>query len=100
MIARRMWQWRPTFTCEKRMLASTSEYEFTRTSGDRMLNRQIPPETMQPAETMESSAEPVRPASSNTNLAGGYCRWSVRMGQASSYKLKTGEIETTSMLAS
>ena len=34
MIARRIRQCRPMFTCEKMMLASTSEYEFTRTSWD------------------------------------------------------------------
>ena len=59
-----------------------------------------PPDTMHPAETMESMAVPVRPASANTNFAGGYWRWWVRIGQSASYKLNTGDTETISMFAS
>src|SRR5579864_2868017 len=97
-IALRMRQRRPTLTCENRMESSTSVYEFTRTSGERMEFFTMPPETMHPLETMESSAVPVRPDSANTNFAGGYCRWWVRIGHCSSYKLKMGETETISML--
>ena len=43
---------------------------------------------------------PVRPGSPKTNLAGGYCRTRVRMGQLRSYRLKTGDTEHRSMLAS
>src|ERR1700733_14005605 len=87
-------------TCEKIMPESTSEYEFTRTSCDNTLLRTTAPETMQPAEMTELIAMPVRPGSPKTNLAGGYCRWRGRMGQALSYRLKIGETEATSMLAS
>src|SRR6516165_4399155 len=62
MMALRTRQWRPTFTCENKMLASTSLKELTRTSGDSTLFFTVPPETMQPAETIESSAEPGRHA--------------------------------------
>src|SRR5947207_9127430 len=98
MMARRIRQWRPTLTCENRMLSSTSLKEFTRTSGDKMLLRTELPEMMQPEDTMESSAVPVRPGSANTNFAGGYCRWWVRIGQSEAYRLKTGDTETMSML--
>src|SRR5215469_14769084 len=99
-MALRIRQWRPTLTCEKRMLESTSLYEFTRTSGERTLLRTVLPETIQPADTIESRAVPVRPGSAKTNFAGGYCRWCVRIGQSSSYRLNTGETETMSRLAS
>ena len=52
--------------------------------------RTTAPETMQPAEMTELMAMPVRPGSPKTNLAGGYCRGRVRMGQALSYRLKIG----------
>src|SRR5208282_5161010 len=100
MMALRMRQLRPTLTCEKRILFSISEKELTRTSGDRTQFCTEPPEIMQPDETRESSAWPMRPASENTNFAGGYWRWWVRIGQASSYRLNTGETETRSMFAS
>src|ERR1039458_9072054 len=100
MMALRMRQCRPTFTWEKIMLVSISEYEFTRTSGEGTLLRPPPPEIMQPIETIESCASPVRPGSLNTNLAGGYCRIWVRIGHAASYTLKTGATETKSMLTS
>src|SRR5579862_5711482 len=92
-IARRMRQRRPTLTCENKMQSSTSEYEFTRTSGERTEFFTAPPDTMHPFETIESSAVPVRPDSANTNFAGGYWRWCVRIGHSSSYKLKIGESE-------
>src|SRR5689334_18067334 len=100
MMELRMRQCRPMFTWEKMMLESTSEYEFTRTSGESTLLRTVPPERMQPGHTMESIAVPVRPGSPKTNLAGGYWRWWVRMGQCLSYRLNTGETATRSMLAS
>src|SRR3954463_3049240 len=100
MMARRMRQWRPMLTWLNTMLASTSEEEFTRVSGDKMLPRTAPPEMMQPCDTMESNAEPMRLGSENTNLAGGYCRWKVRMGHCSSYRLNTGATEIKSMFAS
>src|ERR1700756_4093129 len=99
-IALRMRQRRPTLTCENKMDCSTSEYELTRTSGESTEFVTLPPETMQPFETMESSAVPVRPASAKTNFAGGYCRWCVRIGHSSSYRLKMGDTETTSIFAS
>src|SRR3954471_19543202 len=100
IIALRIRQWRPTLTCEQRMLESISEYEFTRTSRERTHVFTRLPETMQPMAMMESTADPVGPASLNTNFAGGYCRWWVRIGQWSSYKLNTGDTDTMSMLAS
>ena len=43
------------------------------------------PETMQPAEMIESSACPQRwPSSANTNLAGGACDCHVRIGHSGS----------------
>src|SRR5579864_7121848 len=99
-IARRIWQRRPTLTWENKMLSSTSEYEFMRTSGESTEFLTMPPETMQPLETMESSAVPVRPDSAKTNFAGGYWRWWVRIGHSLSYRLKIGDTETMSMLAS
>jgi len=74
-MARRMRQCRPTFAWVNKMLESTSVYEFTRTSGESTLPFTVPPEMMQPEETIESSAWPIRPGSAKTNLAGGYCRW-------------------------
>src|SRR5690348_1897916 len=100
MMARRTRQWRPMLTWLKIMLESTWAKELTRTSGDRMLLRTCPPEMMQPDETMESSDTPMRVGSAKTNLAGGYWRWWVRMGQSESYRLNTGETETRSRLAS
>src|SRR4029077_16985328 len=99
-MARRMRQRRPTLTCENKMLESTSEYEFTRTSGESTEFLTIPPETMQPLETMESTAVPVRPLSAKTNLAGGYWRWGGRVGQGSSYRVEMGETATLSIFAS
>jgi len=55
---------------------------------------------MQPPETMELIAMPVRPGSPNTNFAGGYCRARVRIGQLLSYRLKIGDTAATSMFAS
>src|SRR5882762_10646010 len=100
MMQRRIRQWRPTATCENRIESSTSQYEFTRTSGERMEFLTTPPETMQPFETMESSAVPMRSFSANTNFAGGYWRWCVRIGHSWSWRLKLGETETKPMLAS
>src|SRR5258708_24515996 len=100
MIARRMRQCLPIFTCEKMMHDSTSAYEFTRTSGDRTLVLTWLPEMMHPDDTTESTAMPVRPGSLKTNFAGGYCLWGVRIRQALSHRLNTGEIKTTSIFAS
>src|SRR5579872_3209674 len=100
MIARRMRQCRPTFTCEKMMLESISEYEFTRTSCERTEFVTMPPEMITPAVMIELTAIPDLPGSPKTNLAGGYCRTRVRIGQFLSYKLKTGETEHRSMFAS
>ena len=45
---------------------------WTRTPGERPSGRTVPPETMTPAQTIESRAMPVpASASSKTNLAGG-----------------------------
>src|SRR5579871_6576054 len=100
MIARRMRQCRPMFTCEKMMLASTSEYEFTRTSCDSTELYTDAPEMMTPAVMTEFTAIPERPGSPKTNFAGGYCRTRVRIGQCLSYKLKIGDTEQRSRLAS
>src|SRR5579885_186685 len=100
MIARRIRQCRPIFTCEKMMLESTSVYEFTRTSWDSTLLRTSAPDTIHPADTIELIAMPVRPGSPKTNFAGGYCRTRVPIGQFLSYRLKIGETEATSLLAS
>jgi len=48
----------------------------------------------------EEIAWPRRPSSSKTNFAGGYCLTRVRIGQLLSYRLKIGETEQRSMLAS
>src|SRR5215469_14571762 len=100
MIARRMRQWRPMFTCEKMMLESTSVYEFTRTSCESTEFDTDAPEMITPAVMTELIADPVRPGSPKTNLAGGYCRTRVRIGQFRSYRLNTGETEHRSILAS
>src|ERR1700689_3751468 len=100
MIARRIRQCRPMFTCVNTMLESTSEYEFTRTSCDSTLFRTTAPEMMQPPETIELIAMPVRPGSPNTNFAGGYCLARVRIGQLLSYRLKIGDTAAPSILAS
>src|ERR1039458_2076875 len=100
MMARRMRQCRPMFTCEKTMLASTVEYEFTRTSCDSTEFETVAPEMMTPAVITESTAMPERPGSAKTNLAGGYWRTRVRLGQFLSYRLKTGETAHRSILAS
>src|ERR1700739_2132840 len=100
MMARRMRQWRPICTCEKIMLESTSEYEFTRTSCDNTEFDTEAPERITPAVMMELTALPVRPGSPNTNFAGGYCRTRVRIGQFLSYRLNTGDTEQRAMLAS
>src|SRR5580692_3205839 len=100
MMARRMRQWRPMFTWEKMMLASTSEYELTRTSCETTEFDTEAPEIITPAVMTELMAAPVRPGSPKTNLAGGYCRTLVRMGQLRSYRLNTGDTEQRSMLAS
>src|SRR2546428_758303 len=62
-----------------------------------------PAELMQPPDASEPSAMPSRPPGTScakTVLAGGRCRGSVRRGQSLSYRLKTGETETRSKLAS
>src|SRR5215469_14584469 len=100
MMARRIRQCRPTETCEKMMLESISEYEFTRTSCDNTELDTRPPEIITPAVMIEFIAMPVRPGSPNTNFAGGYCRTRVRIGQLLSYRLKTGDTEHRSMFAS
>src|SRR5258708_37646468 len=97
MIARLMRQCRPMSTWVKMMLESISAYEFTRTSCEITLLRTTAPETMQPCETIEFTAIPVRPGSPKTNFAGGYCRCRVRSGQLWSYQLKIGDTDTTSM---
>ena len=52
---------------------STWRREWTWTPGESTDRRTIPPETITPAQTIESTAMPVWPGSSNTNFAGG-CR--------------------------
>ena len=68
------------------MLSSTSEYECTRTFGDRMERFTEPPEMMQPSDTSESVALPTRLLvwSAKTNLAGAPV-WlgAVKMGHSS-----------------
>lgn len=49
---------RPTVTPGSRIEPSTRRYELTRTSLNKRHRRTVPPETMQPAETTESNAEP------------------------------------------
>src|SRR5271165_2027596 len=100
MIARLIRQCLPISTWEKIMLESTSEKELMRTSWDSTLLRTTAPETIQPADIVELIAMPVRPGSPKTNFAGGYCRTLVRIGQWLSYRLKTGDTEPTSILAS
>src|SRR5581483_5452712 len=100
MIAPRMRQCRPMLTCEKMMLESTSEYEFTRTSCESTEFETDAPEMITPAVMMELTAMPDRPGSPKTNFAGGYCRTRVRIGQLLSYRLKIGDTEHRSMFAS
>src|SRR5437588_12248445 len=100
MMACRIRQCRPMLPWAKMMDESTSAYELTRTSCESTELRTTDPEMMQPAETTELMAMPVRPGSPKTNLAGGYWYGRVRMGQDLSYRLNTGEIPATSILAS
>src|SRR3984957_1050899 len=100
MMQRRIRQWRPTATWENTNPDSTSEQELTRTSGESTEFLTLPPETMQPFETMESRALPMRSFSAKTNFAGGYCRWCVRIGHSWSLCLQIGDPATISMLAS
>jgi hypothetical protein len=56
-----------------------------RTSGDRTELMAFPPLMMHPAETIESISITIPyPTSPKKNLAGGYWRWYVRMGQSRS----------------
>ena len=62
-----------------------SQKLWTRTFGHSTLPAILLPETMQPAEMIESSACPQRrPSSANTNFAGGACTWCVRSGHSGS----------------
>ena len=60
---------------------------LTRTCGDRTVRSMRPPEMMQPSDTSESVAMPMRawpapsPGSAKTNFAGGSGRVQVRSGQ-------------------
>ena len=61
-----------------------------------------PPLMMQPGETIESRAVPMRSGCSppaKTNLGGGTCGIDVWMGQSLSYKFKSGVTLTKSILA-
>ena len=73
---------RPTSTPCRSTEESTSANECTRTPGERIERRTRPPETITPAHTSESTATPVRPSSSNTNLAGGSGSGQLRIGQS------------------
>jgi hypothetical protein len=54
---------------------------LTRTSCETTQFDTVAPEMMTPAVMTESTAMPERPGSPKTNLAGGYWRTRVRMGQ-------------------
>jgi hypothetical protein len=63
---------------------------LTRTSWEMTLLRTTAPETMQPWETMELMAMPVRPGSPKTNLAGGYWRGAGADGPAVVVEVEDG----------
>ncbi len=61
----------------------TSAREWTRTFGDSTERRTVPPDTMTPSLTIESTADPRRSSKSWTNFAGGHGWRQVRMGHFS-----------------
>ena len=72
-----------------------------RQKGERIERSTRPPETMQPGETMESSATPTRPGSAcaKTNFGGGAVIGIVRISQSLSYRLSSGVTWTRSRFA-
>ena len=75
MIALRTVQPRPMCTPGMITERSISECSSTRTVENSSDSRTTAPEMIEPPETSEFTAMPTRPASSSTNLAGGFCTW-------------------------
>ena len=80
MIALRITARWPTSTPPNSTEPVTSAWEWTRTAGASTERSTLPPETITPAQTIESTARPTRPSSANTNLAGGSGSGRVRIG--------------------
>src|SRR5690625_334123 len=75
MMARWIWQWRPTETSSMITESETDDQEFSRTPGDSTELDTWEPETTTPGEMIESTAEPTRvPGPAWTNFAGGTLR--------------------------
>src|SRR5699024_907439 len=71
MMARWIWQWRPTETSSMITESETDDQEFSRTPGDSTELDTWEPETTTPGEMIESTAEPTRvPGPAWTNFAG------------------------------
>src|SRR6266545_4768065 len=82
-IARRTTAPTPTSTSCITTESSTSAPSRTRTPGASTERRTVPPETITPAQTIESIAWPTLPGASSTNLAGGSGSCQVRIGHRS-----------------
>ena len=82
MIALRTTAPRPTSTPGKSTEPSTSEYEWTWTSGESTERRTSPPLTTTPGQTIESSAWPLRSSSAKMNFAGGSGSTQVEIGHS------------------
>src|SRR5690606_8037785 len=83
MIARWIWQCRPTVTPSISTESETVDQEFTRTPGESTELETEAPETTTPGEMTESTAEPTRPGPAWTNFAGGALRCPVKVGHLS-----------------
>ncbi len=73
---------RPTLTPFISTDPVTRLCECTFTPGESTERCTSPPETTTPAQTIESSACPIRPGSENTNFAGGNGGFQVRIGHS------------------
>jgi hypothetical protein len=81
---------RPTSTSSISTESSTSARVWMRHPVETTLRRTTPPETMTPAQTIESTAMPRRSSSSNTNFAGGIEVAKLWMGHSRLYRLRWG----------
>src|SRR5699024_8930363 len=83
LIARWIWQWRPTLTLPISTESDTVDHELMRTPGESTQLETWVPETTTPGEMIESTAEPTRPGPACTNFAGGALRCPVNVGHSS-----------------
>jgi hypothetical protein len=75
MMALRITQLRPMCTPGITTERSTELYSSMRTAENSSDSRTTAPEMMQPPDTSEFTAMPVRSPSESTNFAGGCCTW-------------------------